>query len=163
MDADDHIIDVIIETPKESRLKLKRDAVVGDYIVDRILPPGLRFPFNFGFVPRTRAADGDPTDVILVLNERLFPGCRLRCRVLGVIQALQTEGENTMRNDRIVAVALKDPRAPAAMSTLPQEFVSDVGRFFSTYHAAEGNTFTIIGTAAIAKALELIRATTVSP
>src|SRR5437762_715648 len=67
-------ITVVIETPKESRLKFKFDKVSGRYKVDRILAKGLRFPFNFGFVPQTQAPDGDPTDILLIIDEILFPG-----------------------------------------------------------------------------------------
>jgi|SRR5580700_8292198 inorganic pyrophosphatase len=62
---------VVIETPKESRLKFKLDKAAGLYKVDCILPKGQRFPFNFGFIPRTQAADGDPIDVLLILDEIL--------------------------------------------------------------------------------------------
>ena len=82
----DMAIGVVIETPKESRLKFKLDPATGAYKVDRILPKGLRFPFNFGFIPQTRAPDGDSTDVLLILDEILFPGCAVDCRALGVIR-----------------------------------------------------------------------------
>ena len=58
-------VTIVIETPKESRLKLKFDRTTGLYKVDRVLPKGQRFPFNFGFIPQTEAPDGDPTDVLL--------------------------------------------------------------------------------------------------
>ena len=98
----DEFIDVIIETPKESRIKFKRSEETHDYIFDRILPPGLRFPFNFGFVPNTRAEDGDPIDVILILDDPLFPGCCVKCRIIGVLKAEQTEKGKTNRNDRLL-------------------------------------------------------------
>src|ERR1700687_976955 len=82
---------VVIETPKESRLKFKLDKAAGLYKVDRILPKGQRFPFNFGFIPRTQAADRDPIDVLLILDEILFPGCCLDFRLLGGVCAEQSE------------------------------------------------------------------------
>jgi inorganic pyrophosphatase len=151
----------VIETPKESRIKIKLDAETGEYIFDRVLPPGMRFPFNFGFVPNTRAEDGDPTDVIVVLGEVLFPGCVAQCRVLGVIRAEQTEAGETNRNDRIVAVPIKDRGAPKSMADLPGGFVDDVARFFANYHEAEGNQFKVIGSGDADEALQLIRRTTV--
>ncbi len=154
-------ITVVIETPKESRVKFKLDPETEDYIFDRVLPPGMRFPFNFGFVPNTRAEDGDPTDVIVVLDELLFPGCVVECRALGVIRAEQTEDGGTNRNDRIVAAPIKDRGAPVSMDDLPNGFVADAARFFATYHEAEGNQFKVIGVGDTAEALELIRRTTV--
>ena len=76
--------------------------------MDRILPRGLRFPFNFDFIPRTQAADGVPTDILLVLDEILFPGCCIDCQLLGVMRTEQSEKGKTYRNDRILAVAVKD-------------------------------------------------------
>ena len=105
-------VTIVIETPKESRLKLKFDRTTGLYKVDRVLPRGQRFPFNFGFIPQTEAPDGDPTDVLLVIDEVLFPGCCLDCRLLGVVRAEQTEKGETYRNDRILAVSTKDSDAP---------------------------------------------------
>lgn len=97
-------IRVVIETPKESRVKFKLERPGGCFVVDRILPPGLRFPFNFGFLPHTQAADQDPTDVILILDEILFPGCGIDCHLLGVVEAEQTEKGAKYRNDRLIAV-----------------------------------------------------------
>jgi inorganic pyrophosphatase len=158
-DEDRAVVEVVIETPKESRVKFKHDPERGDYLADRVLPPGMRFPFNFGFIPNTRADDGDPADVILLLDEVIFPGCRVNCRVLGVLQAEQTEGGETKRNDRIIAVSVKDPRAPKAMENLPEEFASDIQRFFATYHAVEGTEFKIVGIGGIDKALQLVKRT----
>jgi inorganic pyrophosphatase len=153
------IVVCVVETPKESRLKFKYDQALGLYKVDRVLPKGLRFPFNFGFVPQTRAPDGDPTDILLVMDEILFPGCCLDCRLLGVVQAEQSEHGQIYRNDRILAVSVKDPNAPKALNELDENFVTDVERFFATYHQAEGNQFRVLGTGDADEALELVNRT----
>jgi inorganic pyrophosphatase len=153
-------VTVVIETPKESQLKFKLDKATGLYKVDRILPKGQRFPFNFGFIPRTQAADGDPTDVLLVLDEILFPGCCLDCRLLGVVYAEQSEKGKTYRNDRILAVSIKDPDAPKALDALERNFIGNVERFFDGYHETEGNHFKALGVGDPEKALELVRQTT---
>lgn len=155
----DELVEVIVETPKESRVKFKLDPHSEHYIFDRVLPPGLRFPFNFGFVPNTQAEDGDPTDVIIFLDEALFPGCVATCRMLGVIRAEQTEGGRTGRNDRIIAIPVKDRAAPQHLNQLPAGYVDDVERFFRTYHQAEGNTFKVIGLGDAREALDLIART----
>jgi inorganic pyrophosphatase len=152
-------ITVVIETPKESRLKFKFDKVSGRYKVDRILAKGLRFPFNFGFVPQTQAPDGDPTDILLIIDEILFPGCCLDCRVLGVVRAEQSEKGKIYRNDRILAVSVKDADAPKSIDELERNFVLNVERFFATYHQAEGNRFEVIGIGNAEEALELVRQT----
>jgi len=152
---------IIIETPKESRLKFKLDAATGSYKVDRVLPKGLRFPFNFGFVPNTRAEDGDPTDVLLILDEILFPGCCLDCHLLGVLRAEQTEKGAAYRNDRIVAVPAKDADAPRALNELERNFTAHVERFFADYHQAEGNSFRVLGLGDSNEAHALITKTTI--
>src|SRR5579872_7618826 len=132
------IIEVIIETPKRSRIKYKYNPSERLYEINRILPHGLHFPFNFGFVPNTVAPDGDPTDVMIILDEPLFPGCRAVCRVLGVVQAEQTENGQSKRNDRIIAVPINDTAAPSTIADLASDFFDDVERFFVTYQEAEG-------------------------
>jgi inorganic pyrophosphatase len=120
------------------------------------LPHGLHFPFNFGFVPNTVAPDGDPTDVLMILDEPLFPSCRAVCRGLGVVQAQQTENNRTTRTDRIVAVPIKDTVTPSTIADLACDFSDDVERFFVTYQKAEGNRFKVLGVAGIQEALELV-------
>jgi len=158
MDTTD--ITIVIETPKESRLKLKFDRRTGLYKVDRVLPKGQRFPFNFGFIPQTEAPDGDPTDVLLVIDEVLFPGCGLDCRLLGVVRAEQTEKGETYRNDRILAVSIKDSDAPSSLDELERNFIRTVERFFASYHEAEGTRFRVLGVGNQEEALKLIRQTT---
>jgi inorganic pyrophosphatase len=150
-------ITIVIETPKESRLKLKFDRTTGLYKVDRVLPKGQRFPFNFGFIPQTEAPDGDPTDVLLVIDEVLFPGCCLDCRLLGVMRAEQTEKGETYRNDRILAVSIKDSDAPRSLDELERNFIGNVERFFASYHEAEGNRFKVLGVGNEEEAFKLIR------
>src|SRR5215213_9695961 len=99
---------VIIETPKGSRNKFNYDEGLGVFRLGGVLPAGAVFPFDFGFVPSTLGGDGDPLDVLLLMDEPAFPGCLVEARLLGVVEAEQTErgGERT-RNDRLVAVAAK--------------------------------------------------------
>ena len=153
-------VTIVIETPKESRLKFKLDPPTGSYKVDRVLPKGLRFPFNFGYIPETRAEDGDPIDVLLILDETLFPGCRLDCRLLGVLRAEQTERGKIYRNDRILAVPLKDPDPPRSLDELERNFITDVERFFASYHEPEGDMFRVLGLGNAEEARTLAQRTT---
>lgn len=105
-------VNVIIETPKGSRFKYVYTPKSGMFRIKRALPSGMVFPFNFGFIPSTRAADGDPLDIIIVHDESMFAGCQIQARLLGVVKAEQTEHGITMRNDRLVG-ALMDEETPA--------------------------------------------------
>jgi len=86
---DNHSVHVIIETPKGSRNKYAFDAEKRIFALKRVLPTGMAFPYDFGFIPSTKADDGDPTDVLVLMDEPAFPGCLLKCRLIGVIEGLQ--------------------------------------------------------------------------
>src|SRR5438132_1424802 len=100
-------INVIVESPKGSRNKFTFEPSSGLYKLTKVLPAGMDFPFEFGFIPYTKAEDGDPMDVVLLMDEPSHPGCLVESRVIGVIEAEQTEKGKTIRNDRIMAVAME--------------------------------------------------------
>jgi inorganic pyrophosphatase len=103
-DAETGDLNVIIETPKGSHIKFSYDEQTGLFTLSKLLPAGMVFPFNFGFVPFTRGGDGDPLDVLLVFDEPLFPGCLTAARVIGALKAQQSEKGKMKRNDRLLAV-----------------------------------------------------------
>jgi inorganic pyrophosphatase len=98
-------LSVTVETPKGSRNKLKYDTATGMYKLSKVLPEGMVFPYDFGFVPGTKAPDGDPLDVLVLTDEPLFPGCLVDCTLIGAIEAEQNEDGDVARNDRLIAVA----------------------------------------------------------
>lgn len=83
---DPNTIQVIIETPKGSRNKFSFDSKQKVFELKKVLPAGMAFPYDFGFIPSTQAEDGDGTDVLVLMDEPAFPGCLLKCRVIGVIE-----------------------------------------------------------------------------
>src|SRR5271165_5067100 len=101
---DSDAFQVIIETPKGSRNKYAFDPEQKIFQLMKVLPAGMAFPYDFGFIPSTLAEDGDPTDVLVLMDEPAFPGCLLKCRVVGVIEGEQGKKKKKERNDRIVAV-----------------------------------------------------------
>src|SRR5438552_18908900 len=103
-DPESGALNVIIETAKGSRNKLKYDAERGLFQLSKVLPRGAVFPFNFGFIPSTRGEDGDPLDVLVLMDEPLTTGCLVTCRLLGALEAEQTEDGEAVRNDRLIAV-----------------------------------------------------------
>jgi inorganic pyrophosphatase len=86
---------VVIETPKGSPNKLVFEPRRGAFVLKGVLPAGAVFPFDFGFVPSTRAEDGDPLDVLVLMDAAVFPGCIVPSRLIGVIEAEQTEAGTT--------------------------------------------------------------------
>src|SRR4030095_2636693 len=102
IDTRSKCLNVIVETPKGSRVKYNYDSGTVLFRLSKAMPEGMLFPFNFGFVPRTLAEDGDPLDVLILNEESVISGCLLKVRPIAVIQATQTENGKSVRNDRIV-------------------------------------------------------------
>ena len=92
-EQDKQLLRVVIETPKGSRNKFAFDAEQHMFQLKKVLPAGMAFPYDFGFVPSTLAEDGDPVDVLVLMDEPAFPGCVLSCRPVGVIEGEQKSKE----------------------------------------------------------------------
>jgi inorganic pyrophosphatase len=105
IDRQDGILQVVIETPKGSRNKFAFDPVQHIFALRKVLPAGMTFPYDFGFLPKTIAPDGDPFDVLLLMDEPAYPGVVVRSRLIGVIEGEQLEGKKKNRNDRLLAVS----------------------------------------------------------
>jgi inorganic pyrophosphatase len=150
---------VVIETPKGSRNKFKYDPELGSYRLNAVLPEGMVFPYDFGFVPCTKAQDGDPVDVLLLMDIPAFPGIVVESRIVGVIQAEQSEDGDKMRNDRIVAVA-KDSRVHSDIrkpGDLNENMLNEVERFFTNYNKERGKGFKVLGLKGADAARKLIK------
>jgi inorganic pyrophosphatase len=96
----------IIETPKNRRNKFDYDPKSTLFKLGGLLPEGMMFPFDFGFIPATVGGDGDPLDVMVLMDEPAHVGCLVDIRIIGVIQASQTEKGKTETNDRLLAVSV---------------------------------------------------------
>ena len=140
-DADDkQMLRVVIETPKGSRNKFAFNPEEHIFELKKVLPAGMTFPYDFGFVPSTKADDGDPVDVLVLMDEPAFPGCVLTCRPIGVIEGEQGEKKDKVRNDRIIAVE-QDAHSWADIKTiddLGKEFCRELEEFFVNYHKLSG-------------------------
>ena len=104
-DRKNAVVQVVIETPKGSRNKFAFDTDQHVFVLKKVLPEGMVFPHAFGFIPHTKAEDGDPTDILVLMDEPSFVGCVVPSRLVGVMEAEQTEDGKTQRNDRLIAVS----------------------------------------------------------
>lgn len=140
-------VNVIVETPAGSPVKYRYEEESGLFLFYKRLPAGMVFPFDFGFVPGTRAEDGDPLDVMLVGPDPALQGCLVTARLLGVLEAEQTETGSTIRNDRLIGVPeTRKIRPPErTLADLPAGRIEQIERFFAVYNQAEGRTFRTIG------------------
>jgi inorganic pyrophosphatase len=155
------LVVVVIETPSASGNKLKFDNELGMYRLDRVLPAGMIFPFDFGFIPETLAEDGDPLDTIVLLDSPVGVGVVVEARLLGVIEAEQQEhkGRSWVRNDRLVAVAggPKGHASPRSLDDLDPFRLEAIESFFAYYHALDDERFRVVARRGVRAAEEAIR------
>ena len=91
----------VVETPRGSRAKLEFDSKLRVFTLAKPLLPGLTYPYDWGFIPSTKADDGDPVDVLIVHDAATYPGLVLRCTPIGILEILREEDGKKERNDRI--------------------------------------------------------------
>lgn len=131
--TDDGLLRVVVETPRASALKLEFDPKTDAITVSRQLAMGLSYPYDWGFVPGTRAEDGDPLDAMVVHSRRTYPGMVLPCRLLGmvVIQQRMDDAE-WITNNRLLAAPGWDGALPGpeSVSQLSKEMIRELEQFF---------------------------------
>jgi len=158
-DSDERLIQVVIETPKGSRNKYSFDTDQRTFELKKVLPVGMEFPYDFGFVPSTEAEDGDPVDVLVLMDEPAFPGCLLKCRPVGIIEGEQGEKKKAERNDRIVAIE-QDNHSYAHikhLKDLGKPFVNELEEFFINYHELSGKEYRVLDIRGPGEALRRIK------
>jgi inorganic pyrophosphatase len=159
IDKKEGLVQVIIETPANSRNKFAYDPDQGIFALKKVLPAGMVFPYDFGFLPQTLAPDGDPIDVLLLMDEPAFPGCAVRARFVGVIEGEQLDGKKKIRNDRLIAVTEANHQYANVrkLKDLPSQWSKEVQDFFVNYHNLEGKKYRLLGCKGADAALTLIK------
>jgi inorganic pyrophosphatase len=151
-------VGVVIETPKGSRNKLKYDPAQRMYKLSKVMPEGMVFPYDFGFVPGTKAEDGDPLDVLVLTDDPLFPGCLVDCVLAGVIKLEQEEQGEMKRNDRLIAVAQASLLYSEItnIADLNPTVLKQIEVFFVNYQKVRDIKVTILGRDGPQKAWEIL-------
>jgi inorganic pyrophosphatase len=157
--ADEQQVHVVIDTPRGSRSKVKWHKQFGVFKLSQVLTQGAVFPFDFGFVPGTLAEDGDELDVLVLVDEPLFAGCLVQARLIGGIEAEQTQDGKTLRNDRLLAVAAasKSYGAMHDLDDLPPKLLSEIEQFFVHYNRMRDRVFKPTGNIDAKQALANVR------
>ena len=150
----------VIETPKGCRNKFDYDPDSNLFMLGGLLPEGLMFPFDFGFIPSTLGQDGDPLDVMVLMDAPAHVGCLIQIRVIGIIEAQQTEKGETERNDRLLGVAVHsyDHEGLRTIGDVSKTLLDQIEAFFVSYNQQRGKKFSIISTGGPKKALRFLRA-----
>jgi inorganic pyrophosphatase len=156
---DDDALNVIVETPKGQRSKFKYDPEHGIFRLQKSLPLGLVFPFDFGFVPSTLGGDGDPLDALILGNEPSMPGILVLCELTAVMEAEQTERGETKRNDRFIVIPLdaksREPLQPKM--ELTEDLLNRIKEFFVVYNELQGEKFKSLGVHGPKRACEILQ------
>jgi len=139
-------IEVVIETPKGSVQKYDYVPNTPFFKMKKILPAGMVFPYDFGFIPKTKGEDGDPLDVIVISEFNSFPGVIIKCRIIGGIKAEQSaekDSRKMVRNDRFLAVPKCSNifQEVEDMKDLPAQITDQLEAFFTEYNKLEGKKF----------------------
>jgi inorganic pyrophosphatase len=146
-DEESKCLNAIVEAVRGSRNKFKFDEQHQLFVHDAALPTGQSWPFDFGFVPSTRGEDGDPIDVLVLMDEPAFVGAVVPCRLIGAIEAMQLEKDGQkVRNDRLIAVARKTHAYADIrdIDDLPDAVVDQVEAFWVSLNEQRGREFEIL-------------------
>ena len=157
--ADETHVYAVVETPRGSRAKLKFEPKLRAFTLSKPLLAGLTYPYDWGFIPSTKAPDGDPLDVLVIHDAATYPGLVLTCKVIGVLEAEQTKKGKRERNDRLFAVPdrapfegdLKDVRR------LPKRATEELEKFFQATDALEPEDLRFLGWHGPSRAVKTIR------
>jgi inorganic pyrophosphatase len=128
-------VPTVIEIPRGSHLKYEVDKPTGLLRLDRVLYSAVFYPANYGFIPRTHADDGDPLDILVLMQDPVEPLTIVRARALGGLRMVDDKGGD----DKIVAVCVDDPAYAhyTSMRALPPHVLAELDRFFRDYKALE--------------------------
>lgn len=159
LDREALTVRAIVETPSGRRTKFDYDPESGLFALKGVLPAGMAFPIAFGFVPNTLAEDGDPVDIVVLADEALPVGCLATVKLLGVIEACQTERDGTQnRNDRLLG-RIAESRIYADVNDLDclgAALVGELTGFFETYNRLKGKNFEVTAIGDPERACDLI-------
>lgn len=148
-------IPALIEIPRGAKVKYEVDKRTGMLCVDRVLYSAVQYPANYGFIPRTLAEDGDPLDVLVLMQEPVYPLTVVRCRVIGGFSMIDEKGQD----DKIVAVGIDDPAFAdyRDAAELPKHVMAELRRFFQDYKKLEGKRSEVDEGYPPAHALDVVR------
>ena len=159
--AERDVFHVVVESPRGSAVKLKYQADLGAMSISRPLPAGLVYPYDWGFVPSTRADDGDPVDAAVFWDVASFPGVVIPCRALALIKVEQNRagGKGRARNDRVLAlpVEARRERGLTSFTSLSKRLRDELEHFFIAATALEHKDARVLGWAGPDAVLDLLR------
>jgi inorganic pyrophosphatase len=160
LDIKTSVCRAVIETPKGCRNKFDYDPDSNLFMLGGLLPEGMMFPFDFGFIPSTLSDDGDPMDIMVLMDAPAHVGCLMDVRIIGVIAAEQTDGGKREANDRLLGVAVHSYNHEdlKSISDVSKTLLDQVEQFFISYNKQRGKKFRVTGIGGPEKALKHLKA-----
>ena len=151
-------LNVVVETPKGSRNKFAFDPARRAFVLRKVLPEGMKFPHDFGFIPSTRGEDGDPLDVLIFLDEPTFPGCVVEVRLIGFLEGEKSEEGRKITDHRFIAVA-KESRTYSDLrdiDDLNDGVLGEIEQFFENYQQEPGREYKVVARRSANEAVRLL-------
>jgi inorganic pyrophosphatase len=153
------LLNIIIETPRGSRIKMKYDEEIRAFRAEKPLPVGMIFPFAFGFLPSTKGEDGDPLDVLVLTEAELPLGTVVLGKLIAVMECEQTEEGESQRNDRLIAIPV-DGKKHLVMQpqvNFDENLRQALADFFLKYNELQEKEFRVIGFHGPQTATEIVK------
>ena len=149
-------VEAVIEIPRGSRNKYEYDHERDIMRLDRVLYSSMHYPTDYGFIVDTLAGDGDPLDILVIVEEPTFPGCHLRARPIGTLTMRDEMG----MDEKILAVLVDDPRYVGIrdLDQLQPHWTREIAAFFRTYKELQGVEVEVKGWRDAAAAWQVIAA-----
>jgi inorganic pyrophosphatase len=159
LDAKKYQCRAIIETPKGCRNKFDYDPDSSLFILGGLLPEGMMFPFDFGFIPSTLGDDGDPLDILVLMDAPAHVGCLIDVHIIGIIKAKQTEDGETETNNRLLGVAVHsyNHQDQSSIDDVNKSLLSQIEEFFVSYNKQRGKNFKVTGTGGPKSAIKFLK------
>lgn len=157
--ADKQHIYAVVETPRGSRAKLAYEVELGAFVLSKPLLAGLTYPYDWGFIPSTKAKDGDPLDILIIHDAATYPGVVLCCKPIGVLELVQFQKGKKQRNDRIFVVPDRAPFEGDLQDIrhLPARAIEELERFFEATDFLEKTKLEFKGWHGPSRAIQTIK------
>jgi inorganic pyrophosphatase len=157
--ADKQHVYAVVETPRGSTCKLDFDPKLKVFTLAKPLMAGLTYPYDWGFIPSTKADDGDPLDVLIIHNSETYPGVVLRCKPVGVLELIQTTDGKNERNDRVFVVPDRSPLEADITDVrhLPHRAIEELEQFFRATNALQNKELGFLGWRGPGRAVKMIK------
>lgn len=138
----EEVVEAVVEIPRGSRNKYEMNHLTNEIHLDRVLYSSVHYPSDYGFIPGTMGSDGDPLDVLIIVEEPTFPGCHVSVRLIGVLVMEDEKG----LDEKLLAVPVADPRFDGIrdISDLQPHWLLEIENFFVVYKNLESGKETRI-------------------